>query len=87
VPRNEVWQLNLDEEAFRSSVPAHNLLRNHSRLASFLATMAAGTIDLVRQAVRSMLAALQMPDVDEDELEDLTLRTGHTGKLREPTGP
>jgi hypothetical protein len=49
--------------------------------------MAAGTMDLVRQAVRSILAALQMPDVDKDELNDLTLRTSHTGKLREPTKP
>jgi hypothetical protein len=47
--------------------------------------MAEGTIDLFRQAVRNMLAALQMPDVDDTELHDLTLRIGHAGKLREPT--
>ncbi|CAM6001938.1 unnamed protein product [Sphagnum balticum] len=34
--------------------------------------MAEGTIDLFRQAVRNMLAALQMPDVDDNELHDLT---------------
>ena len=44
--------------------------------------MAKGTIDLFRQAVRNMLATLQMPDVDDnDELHDLTLRIGHAGKL------
>ena len=47
--------------------------------------MAEGTIDLFRQAVRNMLAALQMPDVDNNELHDLTLRIGHAGKLWEPT--
>jgi hypothetical protein len=44
--------------------------------------VAEGTIDLFRQAVRNMLAALQMPDVNDDnELHDLTLRIGHAGKL------
>jgi hypothetical protein len=42
--------------------------------------MAEGRMDLLRQAVRNMLAALQMPDVDDDELHDLTARIGHTGK-------
>lgn len=37
-------------------------------------------MDLLRQAVRNMLVALQMPDVDEDELHDLTARIGHTGE-------
>jgi len=43
--------------------------------------MAEGRMDLLQQAVRNMLAALQMPDVDDDELHDLILRIGHTGKL------
>ena len=30
-----------------------------------------------------MLAALQVPEVDDTELHDLTLRIGHTGKLLE----
>jgi hypothetical protein len=38
-------------------------------------------MDLLRQAVRTMLATLEMADVDDDELHDLTLRIGHTGKL------
>ena len=37
-------------------------------------------MDLLRQAVRNMLAALQMPDVDDDELHDLTACIGHTGE-------
>ena len=47
--------------------------------------MAEGQMNLFRQAVRNMLAALQMPDVNENELHDLTLRIGHTSKLQEPT--
>ena len=46
----------------------------------FQTTMAEGRMDLLRQAVRNMLVALQMPDVDDDELQDLTARIGHTGK-------
>jgi hypothetical protein len=39
-------------------------------------------LDLLRQAVRNMLAALQMPDIDDDnELHDLTLHVGHTGRM------
>jgi hypothetical protein len=49
--------------------------------ASLSAVMAEGRIDLLRQAVRSMLAALQVAAVDDTELHDLTLRIGHTGKL------
>jgi hypothetical protein len=41
--------------------------------------MAEERMDLLRQAVRSMLAALQMPEVDDTELHDLTLHIGHTG--------
>jgi hypothetical protein len=44
------------------------------------AMMAEGRMDLLRQAVRSMLAALQIPDVEDDELHDLTVRIGHTGE-------
>ena len=44
-------------------------------------TMAEGKMDLLRQAVRNVLAALRMPDVGDDELHDLILRIGHTGKL------
>jgi len=43
--------------------------------------MAEGRMDLFRQAVRNMLATLDMPDVSDNELDDLTLRVGHTGKL------
>ena len=49
-----------------------------------LATMSEDRLDLLRQAVRNMLAALQMPDVDNTELYDLTLHIGHTGKLCNP---
>jgi hypothetical protein len=72
------------EKLSRSSVLVHNLLLGHSRLGPFLAKMAEETIDLFQQAVRNMLAALQMPDVDENELHDLTLRIGYAGKLGEP---
>jgi hypothetical protein len=37
--------------------------------------MAEGTIDLFRQAVRNMLAALQMPDVDDNN--ELQVTTSH----------
>jgi len=47
--------------------------------------MAEGTMDLFRQAVRNMLAALQMPVLDDNELHDLTLRISHAGKFWEPT--
>jgi hypothetical protein len=43
--------------------------------------MAEGRMDSVRQAVRNMLATLRIPDVTADELDDLTLSIGHTGKL------
>jgi len=43
--------------------------------------MAEGTMDLFRQAVRNMLAALQMPVLDDNELHDLTLRISHAGKF------
>jgi hypothetical protein len=55
----------------------------YSKLGSFLAMMAEGQMDLFRQAVRNMLVALQMPDVGDDELDDLTLRDGHAGKIRD----
>jgi hypothetical protein len=42
--------------------------------------MAEGRMGLLRQAVRNMLVALQMPDVDDDELHDLTARIDHTDK-------
>lgn len=45
--------------------------------------MAEGRMDLLRQAVRSILAALQMPDVNDDELHDLTARIGHTSEYQE----
>jgi hypothetical protein len=35
---------------------------------------AKGRIDLFRQAVRNMLATLDIPDIGDDELDDLTLR-------------
>lgn len=38
-------------------------------------------LGLLRQAVRNMLAALQMPDIDDNELHDLTLHIGHTGRI------
>jgi hypothetical protein len=39
-------------------------------------------IDLLREIVRNILPALGMPDVDNDsELDDLTLRIGHTDEL------
>jgi hypothetical protein len=44
-------------------------------------TMAQGRMDLLRQAVRNMLAALGMPDVGDNKLHDLILHIGHTGKL------
>lgn len=47
--------------------------------ASLLSVMAEERMDLLRQAVRSMLVALQMPEVDDTELHDLTLHIGHTG--------
>jgi hypothetical protein len=36
---------------------------------------------LLRQTVRYLLATMQMADVDDNELHDLTLHIGHTGKL------
>ncbi|KIN09005.1 hypothetical protein OIDMADRAFT_48841 [Oidiodendron maius Zn] len=42
--------------------------------------MAEDRIDLLRQAARSMLAALQMLDVDDNELHDLTLHVGYIEK-------
>jgi hypothetical protein len=53
----------------------------YSKSSSFLVMTAAGRMDLFRQVVRNMLAALDMPDVGDDELDDLTLRVGHAGKL------
>jgi hypothetical protein len=44
-------------------------------------TMAKGRMDLLRQAVRNMLAAFGMPNVGDNELHDLILRISHTGKL------
>lgn len=38
-------------------------------------------MDLLRQAVRTMLATLEMAGVDDNELHDLTLCIGHTGML------
>lgn len=38
-------------------------------------------MDLFRQIVCSMVSALGMPAIDDDELDDLTFRTGHAGKL------
>ena len=40
-----------------------------------------GRIDLLREIVRNILPALGMPDVDDVELDNLTLRIGHTGEL------
>ena len=42
--------------------------------------MAEGRMGLLRQAVRNMLVALQMPDVDDNKLHGLTARISHTGK-------
>jgi hypothetical protein len=42
-------------------------------------------MDELHQAVRSVLAALGMADVGGDELNDLTLCIGDTGKLPEAT--
>jgi len=53
----------------------------YSRPEEPLATMT-GRIHLLRQIVRNILPALGMPDVDDEgELDDLTLRIGHTGEL------
>jgi hypothetical protein len=44
--------------------------------------MAEGRMDLFRQMVGNMVIALGMPPIDnDDELDDLTIRTGHTGKV------
>ena len=43
--------------------------------------MSAVRMDLLRQAVLNMQDALQMPDIDDKELHDLTLQVGHTGRL------
>lgn len=48
---------------------------------SFLAMMNEGMIDLFRQIVFNMVTALGKPAIDDDELDGLTLRTGHAGKL------
>lgn len=42
--------------------------------------MSEDRLDLLRQAVRDILGALRMPDLDDTELHDLTLHIGHTGK-------
>lgn len=44
-----------------------------------------GRMDLFWQVVFNMIIALGMPAIDDDELDDLTLRTGHAGKLWEST--
>ena len=46
--------------------------------------MAEEMIDLLQRAVSSVLAALQMPDVVDDELHDLIPRIGHAGQLWKP---
>lgn len=43
--------------------------------------MTEGGMDMFRQIVGSMVTALGMPAIDDDELDDLTLHTGHAGKL------
>lgn len=37
-------------------------------------------MELFRQAIRTMLAALEVPDAEDDEIEDLVLRVGYTSK-------
>jgi hypothetical protein len=44
--------------------------------------MAETSMDAVRQAVRMIVAALHLHSVDEDEVHELALRIGHTGKLQ-----
>lgn len=43
--------------------------------------MAEDWISLLQQAVRGVLAALKMPDVDDEELHDLAIHIGYTGEL------
>jgi hypothetical protein len=42
--------------------------------------MAKETTNLLWQAARTVLVTLQMADIDDNELHDLILRIGHTGK-------
>lgn len=47
--------------------------------------IAEGRMEIFRQMVGNMVIVLGMAAIDDDdELNDLTLRTGHTGKLWEP---
>lgn len=39
------------------------------------------------EALRGILATLQVPDIEGDRLHDLILRVGHTSKLHVPTTP
>jgi hypothetical protein len=39
------------------------------------------------QALRGILATLQVPDIEGDRLHDLISRVGHTSKLQIPTTP
>jgi hypothetical protein len=38
-------------------------------------------MELFRQIVCNILTALGMPAIDDNELDDLTFRIGHAGKL------
>jgi hypothetical protein len=73
-PGNQLSESNHHRSSARSFHPI-------CKAASLPVMMAEDRIDLLRQAVRSMLAALQMPDVDDNELHDLTLHIGYTGEL------
>ena len=71
----------LGREAFSISSCAKSFYTLFQKPGLFLTMMAEGRIDLFRQAVRNMLTALRMPDVDENRLHDLTLRVSHTSRL------
>jgi hypothetical protein len=43
-------------------------------------------MDLLQQAVRNMLTALNMPDISDNELDDLILYVGHTGTVANEIG-
>jgi hypothetical protein len=68
--RNPPRRAEKSEDLSLTSVQKNSV--RYSKLGSFLEMIGKGKIDLFRQAVRNMLAALQIPDVDDNELHDLT---------------
>jgi hypothetical protein len=68
-----------DSHISKSPVAPHNVYSSCN--SAGLSQQCLKTGPLLRQAVRTMLATLEMADVNDNELYDSTLCIGHTGKL------